>query len=168
MLAAQFISVLATGVNNVDLQAASERKILVSNVRDYSTDSVVAHTLTLGFSLLRRIPYYQSASRGEKWSKSNFFCHLGPEIPSFQELTWGIIGYGSQGKKLHSLLSALGFKVEICESLNSRKCDFEDPLRMPFEQLTASRMLSASTVHSTLNRKTSSIATFKIWNHQQY
>lgn len=109
----RLIAVLATGTNNIDLEAARAADIIVSNARGYSTDSVVQHTLSLMFSLLGNTNSYQSASRDDRWLKSPFFCYFERPIIGMKGKTLGIVGYGSQGQALSHIAKTLGFKVMI-------------------------------------------------------
>ena len=70
------ICVLATGTNNIDMQAAERRGIAVRNVTAYGTDSVAQHTLMLMLALAARLPHYQSALRDGAWQRSEIFCLL--------------------------------------------------------------------------------------------
>ena len=92
----RLICVAATGTNNVDLDAARERGIIVTNVRAYGTASVVQHVFTLMLSLQRRIPAYQQAIRQGRWEQSRFFCLLDYPIEELGGKVLGIIGYGQR------------------------------------------------------------------------
>ena len=63
----RLICVAATGSNNIDVQAASDRQIPVCNVRGYATPSVVQHVFMLMLNLLRRLPDYTQALRNGRW-----------------------------------------------------------------------------------------------------
>ena len=70
----KFIGILATGMNNVDLEAAASLKIRVQNVEDYSTESVAQHTMSLILSLAGSLSSYNQGVRSGKWQTSPFFC----------------------------------------------------------------------------------------------
>lgn len=105
----KFVVVTATGTNNVDLQAARDLKIPVSNVSGYSTESVAQHTLGLILNLATNIHRY--AGEPEAWAKSPMFTRL--DYPMFEMAgkTLGIVGLGTIGKRVADLGKALGMKV---------------------------------------------------------
>ncbi|MBE0411530.1 MAG: C-terminal binding protein, partial [Anaerolineales bacterium] len=96
-----------TGVDIVDVQAAYDHGILVTNVPDYCIEEVADHTITFGFMLLRRIPmYYRATRRGEwHWSAS------GGPIHRFRKSTWGLIGLGRIAQNIARKLNVFGFEV---------------------------------------------------------
>lgn len=113
----KYIVILATGTNNVDLEAASELGIPVSNIVGYSTDSVAQHTFASLLSLKRKLTEYRSSVDSGEWSSSPFFCLPVHSIQDLHEQTLGIIGYGAIGKRVHELAEAFGMNVLISESL---------------------------------------------------
>jgi len=72
----KLISVLATGMNNIDLEYAKERGIVVKNVSGYSTNSVVQTTFMLALALIGKLEYYSNYTRSGKWCDSNIFTNL--------------------------------------------------------------------------------------------
>lgn len=91
------------GVDNIDVAAARERGIVVTNVPDYSVEEVAAHTLLMILAVLRRlVAASQNATLGDWDIKS-----LRP-IPRFSELTVGIVGLGRIGRRVAALLRPLG------------------------------------------------------------
>lgn len=72
----KLILVSATGVNNIDLQAAGERGIVVCNCQAYGTPTVAQHTLMLLLALATRLPDYQAAVARGRWQESGQFCLL--------------------------------------------------------------------------------------------
>ena len=93
------------GVDIVDLEAAHERGIIVTNVPDYCLDEVADHAIALAFSLLRRLPQYAAATRAGRWHWS---AGGGP-IRRFRGMTCGLIGFGRIGQNMVHKLAALGF-----------------------------------------------------------
>lgn len=131
----KFISILATGTNNVDINAAKDLGITVSNARNYSTESVVQHTLQLMLALVSNINDYQLAARDGRWSGSPFFCYLNRPIQSIHNLTLGIIGFGSQGKRLKTIAEALGMTVLVSMRANLEDSLDQSGLRTPFKEV---------------------------------
>jgi D-3-phosphoglycerate dehydrogenase len=96
------------GVDIVDLEAAYDYGMVVTNVPDYCIDEVADHNITLGLTLIRRIPLYDRATKSGKWHWSE---SRGP-IYRFRDMTWGLIGFGRIAQNLNYKLKGLGFKVQ--------------------------------------------------------
>lgn len=109
----QLVCVAATGVNNIDLQAAREHGVTVCNATGYGTPSVVQHTFALMLALATRLPDYQAAVRAGEWSRSPFFCLLDFPITELAGKTLGIVGYGTLGQGVASVAHAFGMDVQI-------------------------------------------------------
>ncbi len=107
----QYVVVAATGYNNIDIKAVGERGIKVSNVRSYSTTSVVQQAFASLLSLLNRPAHYFEAVRQSRWENCNDFCFYDHSIRELSDLTLGIIGPGQIGKKMAEVGHALGMKV---------------------------------------------------------
>jgi D-3-phosphoglycerate dehydrogenase / 2-oxoglutarate reductase len=95
------------GVDIVDVKAASDYGIVVTNVPDYCLDEVADHTITLGFALLRRVFQFAAATRAGRWHWS---AGGGP-VPRFRGATAGLIGFGRIGVNIAHKLSAFGFSL---------------------------------------------------------
>jgi len=107
----RFISVLATGYNVVDLGAARARRIVVSNVPEYGTDSVAQHVFALLLELCHRTCAYAAAVKSGEWVRSPDFCfYLRPPIELVGR-TMGIIGFGRIGRRVGELAHAFGMNV---------------------------------------------------------
>lgn len=114
----KLICIAATGTNNVDLEAARHFKIPVTNVRDYGTQSVAEHVISLIFSLNRSLPAYQQAVASGQWQKSKQFCLLDYPIRELAGLKLCIISYGVLGQATARLAQALGMEIIIAEQPN--------------------------------------------------
>ncbi|MGM0554200.1 MAG: D-2-hydroxyacid dehydrogenase [Pseudomonadota bacterium] len=130
----KLVCAAATGVNNIDLDAAAQHGIRVCNARDYATDSVVQHVFALLLALVTRMDDYRADIRAGDWSASQQFCLLDHPIDCLSEMRLGIIGWGVLGQATARLARAFGMQVQIAESL--RCPDPADPVeRVPFDQL---------------------------------
>ena len=129
----KLICVAATGTNNVDLDAARELGIIVTNVRAYGTASVVQHVFALMLSLQRRIPAYQQAIRQGRWQQSEFFCLLDFPIEELTDKVLGIVGYGELGQAVAKTAACFGMQVRIAQ----RNAEDDRPDRVPLEVLLA-------------------------------
>ncbi|MDZ7370419.1 MAG: D-2-hydroxyacid dehydrogenase [candidate division KSB1 bacterium] len=105
------LAVSATGVNIIDLAAARERGIVVTNVPGYSTPSVVqmvfAHLLNLTMHVAR---HAESVRRGA-WSRSPDFCFWETPLIELAGLTFGIVGLGQIGRGVAHAARAFGMQV---------------------------------------------------------
>ncbi len=109
----KLIAVAATGVNNVDLDAARRLNIQVCNVTGYATPSVVQHVFMLILALLRQLPAYRAAVRDGRWQQSWHFCLLDYPVDELQEKRLGIIGYGELGQAVARMGEAFGMHCLI-------------------------------------------------------
>ncbi|MEO7046278.1 MAG: D-2-hydroxyacid dehydrogenase [Ferruginibacter sp.] len=107
----QYIGVMATGYNIVDVNAAHKRNITVSNVPSYSTVSVAQLTFAIMLELCVHTSLYAESVRNGEWPRSkDFSYHLLP-IMELQNKTIGIIGLGQIGKAVAKIALAFGMKV---------------------------------------------------------
>ena len=125
----QLICVAATGTNNVAMQAATERKILVCNVRGYATPSVVQHVFMLMLNLLRRLPDYTRALRNGRWQHSEHFCFLDYTIEELAGKTLGIIGFGELGQAVAQMAEHFGMRVRVAQRLHGAAQAGRVPMR---------------------------------------
>lgn len=107
----RFISVLATGVNVVDLEAARGRNIAVSNVPVYGTDSVAQHVLALLLELASGVGVRERSVRDGQWIGSPDFSFWERAPLELAGLTFGVVGYGRIGRRVGELMEALGMHV---------------------------------------------------------
>ncbi|MDO6746225.1 D-2-hydroxyacid dehydrogenase [Gilvimarinus sp. 1_MG-2023] len=111
----RLVCVIATGTNNVDLEAAQAHGVCVVNCRGYCTQSVAQHAIMLILMLLRSAPSYQKQVQQGDWSQSSLFCLLNDSIVETCGLTLGIVGYGDIGRAVRTLAEAFGLRVLISE-----------------------------------------------------
>ena len=129
----KLICVSATGTNNVDLNAAEEFGIAVTNVAGYSTPSVVQHTFSLVTNLLGNTHRYQRDCQQGAWKKSEMFCRLDYSFNDLQGKTFAIIGGGTLGKGVATVAQAFGANVVVAErkgaSCREGRTPFEEVLK---------------------------------------
>ena len=111
----KLICVAATGTNNINLVAAKEHNIAVTNVAGYSTPSVVQHTFTLITNLLGNTHRYINDCQQGLWQQSPMFCRLDYSFNEIAGKTLAIVGYGSLGKAVADVARAFGANVIISE-----------------------------------------------------
>ena len=107
----RYIGVLATGYNIVDVSAAKDNNILVTNVPTYGTQSVAQMTLAHILNLVQRVGHHSNSTRGGCWSKSADWCYWDYPLVELADLTMGIVGFGRIGSAVANIAKALGMKV---------------------------------------------------------
>lgn len=127
--AVKLICIAATGTNNVDLEAAADLGITVTNVAGYGVGSVAQHTLALMLALATKLPQYHNACQSGQWSQSPFFCMLDHPIIELPGKTLGIVGYGAIGQATATLAKAIGMNVIVSARPGSDNCPKD---RLPF------------------------------------
>ncbi len=127
----KLVCVTATGTNNIDLSAAAEFGVVVSNVRAYATDSVAQHVMAVMLAHHTRLFAYHAAVRDGEWSRSAQFCLLDHPVRELRGMTLGIIGYGELGRGVARLAEAFGMQILIAQ----RNADDARPGRVPLDTL---------------------------------
>lgn len=117
----EMIAVSATGTDIVDLVAAAERGIVVSNVRDYAATSVPEHTFALILALRRSLVAYRQSVIDGAWQRAGQFCFFDHPIRDLAGATLGVVGAGSIGAAVARIGSALGMTVLLAEHKGARR-----------------------------------------------
>ncbi len=107
----KYIGVLATGYNVVDVTAATEKGITVTNVPGYSTVSVAQHVFALLLEIAACVGHHDQTVKNGRWSASTDFCYWDYPLMELSGKTFGILGYGRIGKQTAAIASAFGMKV---------------------------------------------------------
>jgi len=110
----KYIGELATGYNNIDIQAASERGITVCNIPSYSTPSVVQHTFALLLELCMHTGLHSAGVMAGKWNTSRDFCYWDAPLMELSGKTMGIIGFGQIGQSVARTAVCFGMNVIAC------------------------------------------------------
>lgn len=113
----RLVCVAATGINNIDLEAASDNGVVVCNARNYATASVTEHVFALLLTLTRRLDSYRQRVHHGDWSNSPNFCLFDASIGELAGKTLGIIGYGVLGQAVAQLAQAFSMQVQIAQRL---------------------------------------------------
>jgi glycerate dehydrogenase len=109
----KYIGVMATGYNVVDLGAAGERNITVTNVPAYSTMSVAQMVFALLLEMTQHVAHHADTVRRGRWTSSIDFCYWDYQLIELDGLTMGIIGFGRIGTSVARIASAFGMKVLV-------------------------------------------------------
>ncbi|HVM97450.1 MAG TPA: D-2-hydroxyacid dehydrogenase [Candidatus Acidoferrales bacterium] len=119
----RFIAVLATGYDVVDIAAARTRRIPVSNVPEYGTDSVAQHVFALLLELCHRTGDHDGAVHAGEWTASPDFSFWRQSPIELAGLTLGIVGLGRIGRRVASLAQCFGMKVIRAARTDTAKSD---------------------------------------------
>ena len=149
----KLIAISATGMNNVDLEAAAEAGIEVKNVSGYSTYSVAEATLGAALSLLRNSVYYDRYFKSGAYAATSDIFHFGRPISNLRGKNWGIIGLGTIGRQVATLAEAFGCKVAYYSTSGVVR-DEKYP-RMELSELLA--WADVISIHSPLNARTAGL-----------
>lgn len=110
----RYVGVLATGYNVVDLPAASERGVVVTNVPAYSTESVAQMTFAHLLNLAQRVAHHDATVRAGRWTASEDFCYWETPLIELCNRTLGIVGLGTIGRAVARIARAFGMGVLAC------------------------------------------------------
>jgi glycerate dehydrogenase len=107
----RYISLLATGYNNVDVAAAARKGIPVANIPAYSTESVVQTAFGLLLELASGVGLHNTAVKAGEWVRSSDHSFWKQSIVELDGLTIGIVGYGTIGRAMARVAAAFGMQV---------------------------------------------------------
>ena len=98
----RFIGRAGAGVDNIDMDAATRRGIIVANAPEGNTLAATEHTMAMMLSLARNIPQANASLKRKEWKRSKF---MGVEL---NEKTLGIVGLGRIGREIAKRANAMG------------------------------------------------------------
>ena len=147
----KYIGVLATGYNVIDLDAARERGIVVTNIPAYSTDSVAQHVFSFILYFTNQVAQHSQLVMKGDWVKCRDFCFWNSSLSELAGKTLGIFGYGHIGSRVAQIGKAFGMKVICCT--RTLKPDMPEPV--DFETLL--RCSDFLTLHAPLTPQTTNI-----------
>jgi glycerate dehydrogenase len=107
----RYIGVLATGYNVVDVAAAREQKVVVTNIPTYGTRSVAQMTFALMLELAQHVGHHAQTVRDGRWTQSKDFCYWDYPLVELEGLTLGLVGFGRIGRSVAEVALAFGMKV---------------------------------------------------------
>jgi len=107
----KYIGVLATGYNVVDIEAAHERGITVTNVPAYSTESVAQMVFAHLLTVTNRTEHYAIANREGRWTNNKDFCYWDFPHQELSGKSFGIVGLGNIGQRVAAIAHAFGMRV---------------------------------------------------------
>lgn len=109
----KYIGLFATGYNNVDLKAAKNHGITVSNAPKYSTKSVAQHTFSLILYFFSKVSQYNSLVHDGEWERSRTFSYFNIPVNGLAGKTISIIGYGAIGREVAKIANAFDMNINV-------------------------------------------------------
>jgi glycerate dehydrogenase len=109
----RYIGVLATGYDVVDVRAATERNIVVTNIPAYGTDSVAQYVFALLLEWSNHVGLHSQSVQQGDWGRSPDFCYWQKPIIELAGKTMGIVGRGRIGLRTAQIANAFGMKVKV-------------------------------------------------------
>lgn len=107
----KLVCLTATGTNNVDFQYTNGHQITVTNVKSYSTKSVIQHTFALLFYIYEKLNFYDQFVKTGEYSRRDIFSCFDYKFNELDGKTWGIIGLGEIGRGVAEVAKAFGCNV---------------------------------------------------------
>ncbi len=141
--ALKHIAVIATGYNIIDTEYAKEKEISVSNIPDYSTPSVVQFTFALLLELCLRVQRHSDAVKEGRWASAKDFSFRDYPLVELHGKTMGIIGFGSIGKSVADVATALGMNI-----IGNSRTQSDQSSRKNFKWASVTDLLKESDVVS--------------------
>ena len=130
--ALEYIGLLSTGCNAVDLDAARERGVPVTNVPAYGTESVAQLTFAHILNLVQRVAHHAQTVRDGRWSASDDFCYWDTPLIELSGLTLGVVGAGRIGRATARIARAFQMRVvafdEVARADASETIEFASSL----------------------------------------
>ena len=107
----KFVSVLATGYNDIDLKAAEQHGVTVSNVADYSTEGVAQHVFAAIFALENQLYRHHRSVQEGRWADNPDFCYTLSPVHELRGRALGIYGFGKIGHRVAEIARVFGMDI---------------------------------------------------------
>jgi glycerate dehydrogenase len=133
----RYIGVLATGYNIVDVAAARNRGIAVTNIPTYGTASVAQFVFALLLELCHRVGRHSDGVRAGEWSRSPDWCFWNSPLVELAGKTMGVVGFGRIGRAVGRIADALGMRLIACDTERSETPIYPGFRWAEFEELMA-------------------------------
>ena len=131
----KFISVLATGYNIVNVEAAKKRGIPVTNIPTYGTAAVGQFAIALLLEICHHVGAHGEAVAQGRWESCPDWCFWDYPLIELADKTMGIVGYGRIGQATGRIAQALGMKVLAHDSYHNPALESESMRYVPLEEL---------------------------------
>lgn len=131
----KYIGVLATGYNVVDVEAAKEKGIVVTNIPTYGTDAVTQMVFALLLELTNHVAEHNKAVKEGQWSAKPDWCFWNKPLMELSGKTIGIIGYGRIGQSVGQVARAFGMRVLANANRPRRELENENMKYVELDEL---------------------------------
>lgn len=135
--ALKFIGVLATGYNIVDIEAARERGIVVTNVPTYGTAAVAQFAIAMLLEICHHYAHHSEAVHAGRWENSPDWCFWDYPLIELAGKTMGIIGYGRIGQATGRIARAMGMRILAFDAHPDPSLESEDCRYVELDELLA-------------------------------
>ena len=144
----QVIARYGIGIDNIDVDIATEQGIVVTNVPAYCMDEVSDHAMGLLLACARKIPRFDQAVRSGVWDQN-----IGPEMHRIRGKTLGIVGFGRIGQAIIPKAKAFGLAINVCSPrTDPKRIQQHGAQKVSFQELlTTSDFI---TIHAPLTQET--------------
>lgn len=148
----KLVCILATGMNNIDLEAAKKLGVSVKNAKGYSTPSVVQTTFAMLFYISMGLKKYDEFTSSKAWCESEIFTDMSRSFCEIDGKSWGIIGLGEIGRSVAKVATAFGAKVSYYSTSGVSRDEV-----YPSESLGEIMQKDIISIHAPLNEKTDNL-----------
>jgi glycerate dehydrogenase len=139
----RYVGAMFTGYDEIDLKAAHERNVVVTNVPTYGTASVAQLVFALLLELCHHVALHSAATHAGEWSRCPDFSFWKTPLIELQDKTFGVVGFGRIGRHVAEIAVAMGMRVIAADA--SRK---DAPKWPGFRWCDIDELLSAADVVS--------------------
>jgi glycerate dehydrogenase len=146
--------VTATGYNNIDIEKAKQKGIVVLNASNYGTGSVAQHVFALLLDITNRVNAQNTSVKRGDWGNQPDFCYGHESLERLEGKTIGIVGFGAIGQAVAKIADAFGMKVKVVARTA------EKAIHLGYEVQTLEQVISNSdiiTLHIPLTNDTKNI-----------
>ncbi|MBK5243221.1 D-2-hydroxyacid dehydrogenase [Clostridium sp.] len=133
----KFIGVLATGYNVVDVKAAKDLGIVVTNIPSYGTAAVSQTAIALLLEICHHVGEHNRAVKNKEWSNCVDYCFWNYPLIELDGKTMGIIGLGRIGKATAKIAQAMGLSVIAYDEMKDRSLETESLKYVELDELYA-------------------------------
>ena len=135
--AIRYIGVLATGYNVVDVKAAAQKGIVVTNIPSYGTDAVAQYAFALLLEMCHHVGLHDESVKAGEWENCQDFCYWKTPLMELAGKTLGLIGFGRIGQRTGAIARAMGMKVLAYDRFQRPELENENCRYVSLEQLLA-------------------------------
>lgn len=153
----KLICLTATGFDNIDVAKAKQYGVVVTNVKDYSTNSVAQHTFSMLLYQLQHMKYYDNYIKEKSYKGLPVFTYIEKDWNEISGKNWGIIGLGTIGKSVAKIATSFGANVFYYSTTGIKRTEEYKELGLK-EMLTTCDFIS---IHAPLNNKTEDLISYE-------